>query len=41
MLGTKNTNLTVITLTEYDHMVNVTELHAVYLFISCYLGMLL
>ena len=41
MLGTKHTNLTVITLTEYDHMVNVAELHAIYLFISCYLGMLL
>ena len=38
MLGTKYTNLTV---TEYDHMVNVVELHAVYLFISYYLGALL
>ena len=26
MLGTKHTNLTVITLTEYDHIVNVAEL---------------
>ena len=41
MLGTKQTNLTVITLTEYDHMVNVAELHVIYLFISCYLGVLL
>ena len=31
MLGTKHTNLTVITLTEYDHMVNVAEFHAIYL----------
>ena len=41
MLGTKHTNLTLITLTGYDHMVHVVELHAVYLFISCYLGALL
>ena len=41
MLGTKHTNLTVITLTEYEYMVNVVELHAIYLFISCYLGTLL
>ena len=41
MLGTKHTNLTLITLTTYDHMVNVVKLHAVYLFISCYLGALL
>ena len=41
MLETKHTNLTVITLTEYDHMVNVAELHAIYLFISCHLGALL
>ena len=41
MLGTKYTNLTVITLTKYDHMVNVAELHAIYSFISCYLGTLL
>ena len=33
-LGTKHTNLTLITLTIYDHMVNVVELHASYLFIS-------
>ena len=41
MLGMKHTNLTLITLTGYDHMVNVLELHAVYLFISCNLGALL
>ena len=41
MLGTKHTNLTLIMLTGYDSMVNVVELHAVYLFISCYLGVLL
>ena len=41
MQETKHTNLTVITLTEYDHMVNVAELHAIYLFINCYLGALL
>ena len=41
MLGTKHTNLTLITLTRYDHMVDVVKLHAVYFFISCYLGALL
>ena len=41
MLGTKHTNLTLIMLTGYDHMVDVVGLHAVYLFISCYLGALL
>ena len=41
MLGTKHTNLTLIMLTGYDHMVDVVELHAVYLFISCYLDALL
>ena len=41
MLATKHTNLTVIMRIEYDHMVNVVKLQAVYLFISCYLGVLL
>ena len=41
MLGTKHTNLTLITLIIYDHVVNVVELHASYLFISCYLSALL
>ena len=41
MLGTKHTNLTLITLTRYNHVVNVVKLHAVNLFISCYLGALL
>ena len=31
MLGTKHTNLTLITLIGYYDMVNVIELHAVYL----------
>ena len=39
--GNKLKNLTVITLIEYDHMVNVARLHAIYLLISCYLGTLL
>ena len=39
MLGTKHANLTLITLTGCNHMVNVVELHAV--FISCNLGALL
>ena len=40
-LRTKHTNLTVIMLTGYDHMVDVVKLHAIYLFMSCYLGTLL
>ena len=35
------TNLPLIMLTGYDHMVGVVKLHEVYLFISCYLGALL
>ena len=34
LLRTKHTNLTIITLTRYDHVVNVVKLHADYLFIS-------
>ena len=41
MLRTEHTNLTIIMLTGYDHMVDVVELHATCLFISCYLGALM
>ena len=45
MLGTKHTNLTLITLTGYDHMVNVVKLHAVYFLLAvifvCYCKCLL
>ena len=41
MLRTEHANLTIITLTGYDYMVDVVKLHAIYLLINCYLDALL